>query len=225
LIKVFFNLLDLRVKSSKAQELPRNALCKRSYSGVFDVSQKMFYADLFSFLGANFTGNVLEGFGGGGAILYHTSSNNAETKCISIKYIVDFFSCSIGFSRQSKLPGLGIDDHQNRVGTVASDQFINSDIILVQLGARVVPAHNLFTGVHLLEHAVHVLQVVVVQEPHRPVLVVLVKGHCNRERIVSESWGQRPLRGKVIEHSKIYRNFTCKTIGDVKHTLSSPAAE
>jgi hypothetical protein len=69
LIKVFFNLLDLRMKSPKTQELPRNALGKGSYSGVFDVSEKMLDTNLFSFLGTNFTWNVLKGFRGGGAIL------------------------------------------------------------------------------------------------------------------------------------------------------------
>jgi len=123
----------------------------------------MLHAYLFRLLSANFAGHMLESFAGRGTI------------------VVDLLHGYVRLRGQTQILGLGIDDDQHGVGTVTADQLVDGDVVLVELGPCVIPAHNTFPGVHLLEHAVHVLQVVVVQEPHRLVLVVLVEGNCLKE--------------------------------------------
>ena len=46
-----------------------------------------------------------------------------------------------------------------------TDQVVDFDVVLVELGTGVVPADDPLPGVDLLEHGVHDLQVLVVQEP------------------------------------------------------------
>lgn len=68
-----------------------------------------------------------------------------------------------------------VDDNEERVGRVSFEQLVDLEIACAQLGARVIPADQLLARVDLLEHIVHSLDVVVVNEPHRRVLLIFLK--------------------------------------------------
>lgn len=125
----------------------------------------MLDADLFGLLGADLARHMLERLGRRRAVLVHLLDGDVRLR------------------RQAEILGLRIDDHQHRIRTVAPDQLIDGDVVLVQLRTGVIPADDALAGVHLLEHAVHVVQVVVIEEPHRLVLVVLVEGHCVNAKV------------------------------------------
>ena len=65
--------------------------------------------------------------------------------------------------------------YQHRLRAVVPDEVVDDDVVLVELGSGVVPAHDPLLGVDLLEHLVHDLQVAVVQVPTLLVFVVLVE--------------------------------------------------
>ena len=61
-----------------------------------------------------------------------------------------------------------------------TNQVVDSDVVLVELGTGVVPADDPLPGVDLLEHGVHDLQVLVVQEPDLWVSLFFVEGNSER---------------------------------------------
>merc|ERR1712107_465812 len=79
---------------------------------------------------------------------------------------MDLLHNLVGLGGQPDPGGLGVDDDQDGVGAVLPNQVVDQDVVLVQLWPRVVPADNALLGVHGF-------QVLVVQEPNIPILVVL----------------------------------------------------
>lgn len=84
---------------------------------------------------------------------------------------------SVRFRGQADVPGLGVDDDQDgsRRGAISLDQVVDEDVVLMELRPCVIPTHDSLFSVDLLEHVVHVLEVLVIQEPDVPVLFVLVE--------------------------------------------------
>jgi len=68
-----------------------------------------------------------------------------------------------------------VDNNEERVGRVTFEELVDLEIACAQLGARVIPADQLLARVDFLEHVVHSLNVVVVNEPHRWVLLILLE--------------------------------------------------
>ena len=98
---------------------------------VFDVPKQVLDADLFRFFGADLRRDVLEGFGGGGAV------------------VVNFLDGAVSLGGKPDVLQLDVDDHEDRLGTVVSDQVVDEDVVLVELGSRVVPPDDLLLRVDL----------------------------------------------------------------------------
>ena len=73
---------------------------------------------------------------------------------------------------------------------------------MVKFGPGVVPPYNPLPCVDLLEHGGHVFEVLVVQVPNFPVLVVLVKGDCKRVGDV-----ELKNKDKLMRNLKITQQF------------------
>ncbi len=60
-------------------------------------------------------------------------------------YLMNFLHSSIGLCWQTQGFGMSIDDDQDWCLTVPPDQFVDENIILIQLRTRMVPSNNLLT--------------------------------------------------------------------------------
>lgn len=81
---------------------------------------------------------------------------------------------------------------------------------------RMVCVHSSCLTVDFLEHPIHVLQVVVVQEPHRVISVILVKWHWKENAWVEFTWLKVPVNSlRIITPSTL----TCKAIWHIKDLL------
>ena len=94
-------------------------------------------------------------------------------------YIFDFFNGEVGIRRHAHFLRLHIYNNEEWIRCVAFKQLIDLQIRRAQLGPRMVPSYQLLAGVDFLEHVVHALDVVVVQEPYRWVFFIFFEGHCN----------------------------------------------
>merc|ERR1719430_1553896 len=137
------------------QKLVGYPLAQSTHCSVLNISQQMLNTNLLCFLCTNLSSNMLECF------VRRTS------------IIVDFFHHFISFSGQSNPSGLRVDNNQNTVGAVLPDQVVDQDIILVELRTSMIPSNNTLLSIHLSEHVVHILKVLMIQEPY-----VLIKGNC-----------------------------------------------
>ena len=102
---------------------------------------------------------------------------------------------SVRLCGQSNVSGLGVNNNEDGAGrgAVPLHQIVDQDVVLVQFGPGVIPAHDPLLGIDLLEHVVHMLQVFVVQEPDVSVLLVLVEGQSERIGDVENTFrGPRP---------------------------------
>ena len=68
-----------------------------------------------------------------------------------------------------------VNNDEDRLLAVFPYQIIDQNIVLMKLRSGVIPANNPLLSIDFLEHVVHTLQVLVVEEPHITVLVVLVE--------------------------------------------------
>ncbi len=59
---------------------------------------------------------------------------------------MNFLNSMVGLSGESHVTGFGINDDKDGIGAILPDKFVNSNIILMQFWASVVPAYNLFPG-------------------------------------------------------------------------------
>lgn len=93
-------------------------------------------------------------------------------------YIFDLLDSKVSVSGDTRLLGLDVNDDEQRIWCVALEKLVDFEIRSAKLGARVVPTNELLACVNFLEHLDHRLDVVVVKEPHRRVLVILFEGNC-----------------------------------------------
>ena len=71
------------------------------------------------------------------------------------------------------------------------------------------------------EHAIHGFQVLVVQEPHIPILVVLIKGNGEAISNVQDALA-RPGAQQESDHSLLVSNFTHPSIFSIAKTETQP---
>lgn len=95
----------------------------------------------------------------------------------STTYVLDLLDRKVCICGNARLLWLDVNNDEEGVWCVSLEQLVDLEIRCAQLGAGVVPSDQLLSGVDLLEHVVHALDVVVVQEPHGWVLLVLFKGN------------------------------------------------
>jgi hypothetical protein len=99
-----------------------------------------------------------------------TSANRADYMlelAAKISIFINFFSGEISFGREANLLlFLHIADDEDRVRVVASNDLIDGDVALTDLGAGGVPADDAFFTVDAAHHVVHLLVVDVVEEPN-----------------------------------------------------------
>lgn len=175
-LQVVLDLVDLRVQALQAAQLVGDALRERAQRRVLDVAQQMLYTDLFGLLGADLAEHVLERLAGRRAVVVH------------------LLHSVVRLGGQAEILRLRVDHDEHRVRAVLSNQIVDGNIALMQLRSGVVPADDSLFGVHLLEHRVHRLQVVVVEEPDRFVSVIFVERYC-----VGEEQGGRGKRMSTRE--------------------------
>lgn len=157
LLQVVLDVAQLEIQSLQAEQLVGDLLRQTSDGRVFDVAQQVLDSNFFSFLCADFAWNVLESFRCRRAVL------------------VDLLDSDVRFGRQPQVLRLGVDDDEDRVGAVTAEQLVNGDVVLVELRTSVIPSDDPLAGVHLLEHPVHRLEIIVIQEPDGLVLFILVE--------------------------------------------------
>lgn len=81
-------------------------------------------------------------------------------------HISDLLNRKVCIRRHPHLFRLHIDNDEKRIWCVSFEQLVDSQIRSPQLRTSVVPSYQLFPRIHLLEHVVHRLDVVVIDEPY-----------------------------------------------------------
>merc|ERR1712008_77562 len=119
--------------------------------------KKMFNAYFFSLLSTNLRWYVFESFGCGCAV------------------VMNFLYSSISFGWQTDAINSGINNHQNRLFAIFSDQIIDGDIVWMQFRTCVIPSKDSLFSVDLLEHCIHLLKVLVIKVPNRRVFFIFIK--------------------------------------------------
>ena len=62
--------------------------------------------------------------------------------------IVNLLHNLVSLSWQSNPGGLGVDDDEDTVGTILPDQIVDQNIILMKLGASVIPSDYSLLGIY-----------------------------------------------------------------------------
>mmetsp|Transcript_1574 Transcript_1574/g.4971 ORF Transcript_1574/g.4971 Transcript_1574/m.4971 type:complete len:242 (+) Transcript_1574:514-1239(+) len=73
-----------------------------------------------------------------------------------------------------------VDDDEHGVLVVPPEERVDGEVAGLDLGSRRIEADDALLAVHLVEHGVHRLQVVVVEVEHRLVARILLEGHSKR---------------------------------------------
>eukprot|EP00356_Strombidium_inclinatum_P013392 CAMPEP_0170481782 /NCGR_PEP_ID=MMETSP0208-20121228/2094_1 /TAXON_ID=197538 /ORGANISM="Strombidium inclinatum, Strain S3" /LENGTH=222 /DNA_ID=CAMNT_0010754547 /DNA_START=210 /DNA_END=879 /DNA_ORIENTATION=+ len=132
-----------------------NLLAQLALGSVLDVSQKVLHSDLFGLRRRN----------GGGRM---------NELAVDIAVIVGFLLGEVGLGGQANvLLVLHADHDEAGVGVVVADDLINFYVVLADVGARRVPAHDLLLRINFAHHPEHLLVVDVVEEPDLGVLLIL----------------------------------------------------
>ena len=124
--------------------------------------------------------------------VYYTSQIANERQRRVFRIALDLFHTHIRRRRDGLVLGPHVDDHEDRLRAVGPDQFVNFNIVLLDLRTcRVKPDDDL-ARIHLLVHAVHGLEVVVVEVPDRVIFGIFFKGHGEAVRHVHATSTPRP---------------------------------
>ena len=91
----------------------------------------MFHPNLLSLLGPDLRGNVLECLGG---------------RC---PVVVDLLDHLVRLCGQTNPGGLGVDNDEDAIGAILPDQVVDEDVILMKLGARMIPSNYTLLSIHL----------------------------------------------------------------------------
>lgn len=86
--------------------------------------------------------------------------------------IFDLFHREVGICRHTSLLWLYIDDNQQWIRGIFLEELVDLQIGGPQFWSRVVPAYALLPRIDLFEHIVHRLDIVVIKEPHRRILLI-----------------------------------------------------
>ena len=101
-----------------------------------------------------------------------------QSRMVVPAYVFDLLDSKVGVCRDARLLGLYVDDDKERVRRVALEKIVYLEVRGAKLGTGMVPAYQLLAGVDFLEHVVHGLDVVEVQEPDRGIFLIFLEGDC-----------------------------------------------
>mmetsp|Transcript_9311 Transcript_9311/g.27349 ORF Transcript_9311/g.27349 Transcript_9311/m.27349 type:complete len:328 (-) Transcript_9311:327-1310(-) len=168
-LEVGLHLLEALREALERRDLLLHLVREGGDARVVDVAQQVLHAHLLGLLRPDGGRDVPEGAAHLLAILLHVLLRHVR----------------LGGDAAHARPH--VDDDEYRLRAVAPEQLVEPEVVLADERPRAVEALDALLRVNLLEHGVHVLQEVVVQVPHRRVLLVLFERYAIAVRDVHKA--------------------------------------